>query len=129
MPRVAQLMSHLRQIDVFLPDYFFDFFFCFSHGILKSLVNSAFVDQRLLILNFPSLFIPWYNVILFNFCICFINPNPQHRNLKARSGLNINAKKKNPFYEKCQNTIFYFEVLVNFACRKNYCHMSYHIVS
>ena len=127
MPRVAQLMSHLRQIDVFLPDYFFDFVFCFSHGILKSLVNSAFVDQRLLILNFPSLFIPWYNVILFNFRICFINPNSQHRNLKARSGLNINAKKK--ILSTKNAKIPYFEVLVNFACRKNYCHMSYHIVS
>ena len=65
-------MSHLRQIDVFLPDFFFNVFFCFAHGVLKSLVNSAFVDQRLLILNFISLFIPSYNVILFNFRICFI---------------------------------------------------------
>ena len=37
-------------------------------------------------------------------------------------------QKKNPFYEKCQNTIFW-GFGKDFACRKNYCHMSYHIVS
>ena len=86
------------------------------------------------------------------FCLCIIIDSRILRSPLDTSQIFNFSRKKNPptvKYQSCTATedswisnlmqkkflstknakIPYFEVLVNFACRKNYCHMSYHIVS
>ena len=86
------------------------------------------------------------------FCLCIIIDSRILRSPLDTSQIFNFSRKKDPptvstgvvqqlkivgFPTKCKKKILptknakipYFEVLVNFACRKNYCHMSYHIVS
>ena len=47
----------------------------------------------------------------------------------VNSWISNSMQKKIPFYEKMPKYHIFMFFGKDFACRKNYCHMSYHIVS